>query len=208
MRLLEFLSRLGRKEEEYLVCDKCGRKAKARRFRQKDFTIEFLLGRGRKHEECMRENVALVCRRCGFILCYRCTKGGLPSISCCPKCGEEHMPIFLVELTSEAKKIQKLADKGDALRRAGKYQKAITCYDNALSVNRNDPELYAAKADCLLKLGLPEEALDCYDLALQIDPKADYIWGLKGNTLQDLGTRVRCFSKPVHSTMPACSMRH
>ena len=76
-------------------------------------------------------------------------------------------------------------NKGLALNRLGKYQKAITAFDKALEI---DPDKIAwnNKGLALDNLGKYQEAITAFDKALEIDPQYKLVLNNKEITLQKL----------------------
>lgn len=78
-------------------------------------------------------------------------------------------------------------NSGDELLSLGKYEEAITNYDNALAVDPNYIQAINNKGIALADLGRYEEAIAHYDRALVIDPNYTYALNSKGVSLADLG---------------------
>ncbi len=62
--------------------------------------------------------------------------------------------------------VLELINKGVALGYLGKYEEAITCFDNALKIDPHDLEAWYNKGVALENLGRHEEAITCFDNAL------------------------------------------
>ena len=91
-------------------------------------------------------------------------------------------------------------DKGYALRKLGRYEEAIRCYDRALEIDPRDAVAWYNKGIALDNLRRYEEAIRCYDKALEINPKYANAWNNKGVTLGKLGRyeeAIRCFDKAI-----------
>jgi Flp pilus assembly protein TadD len=54
--------------------------------------------------------------------------------------------------------------------RSGEYQNAVECFNRALKLDPENPEIWHTKGNALLKLGEDHEAQECYDKALELDP--------------------------------------
>jgi Flp pilus assembly protein TadD len=61
--------------------------------------------------------------------------------------------------------------KGRNFLELGNFEDALACFEQALILNQNDPELWNFKAVSLRSLGRYEEALECFNKSLEIDPR-------------------------------------
>lgn len=61
---------------------------------------------------------------------------------------------------------------GNALLAQGHPEEAIKCYDRALKIKPNDPDLTALKGEALSMAGRYKAAIEAFDFALAINPKA------------------------------------
>ena len=64
-----------------------------------------------------------------------------------------------------------LVSKGKILLEDGKFDDALGCFEQALMLEINDPELWNYKGVALRSLGRYEEALECFNKSLEIDPR-------------------------------------
>jgi len=80
-----------------------------------------------------------------------------------------------------------LVNKGTSLRRLGKPQEAIACYNKALEINPKCAEAWNNKGVALGSLGKEQEAIACYDKAIEINPRDADAWNNKGDALRSLG---------------------
>lgn len=67
--------------------------------------------------------------------------------------------------------IDDLTSKGKSLLEESKFDDALACFDQALLLNQNDPELWNFKGVTLRSMGRYEEALECFNKSLEIDPR-------------------------------------
>ncbi len=67
--------------------------------------------------------------------------------------------------------IDELVFKGKKHLYSGSLEDALGCFEQALLLNQNDPELWNFKAVTLRSLGRYEEALECFNKSLEIDPR-------------------------------------
>lgn len=70
-------------------------------------------------------------------------------------------------------KIEDLNEEREFVRQAnilynqGKYEKAISAYDEALQIVPEDADVLFSKGDALVKLGKTPEAMKCFEEATQ-----------------------------------------
>lgn len=67
--------------------------------------------------------------------------------------------------------IEELVKKGQTLLDEGKFDEALGCFEQALLLNQNDPDLWNYKGVALRSLGRYEESMDCFNKSLKIDPR-------------------------------------
>jgi Flp pilus assembly protein TadD len=70
--------------------------------------------------------------------------------------------------------IKELVLKGRSFLESGNFEDALGCFEQAILLNQNDPELWNLKAVSLRSLGRYEEALECFNKSLKIDPRDKY----------------------------------
>jgi len=93
--------------------------------------------------------------------------------------------------------------KGYLLEKHGKYEEAVTCFDNVINIDRNDGiylNVWYGKGRSLLFLGKYEEALTCFDTSIKNYPNDSSSWFNKGCSLIKLGKfeeSVICFDKAI-----------
>jgi len=71
----------------------------------------------------------------------------------------------------QKKSAVKLYDQGMEANKNGDYQKAKTLFEQALSVNSNNPDILNMLAHTQLKVGLIDDSLENYKKALQLRPR-------------------------------------
>jgi Flp pilus assembly protein TadD len=64
-----------------------------------------------------------------------------------------------------------LIDRGKKFLVDGEFDNALRCFEQALLLNQNDPELWNFKGAALRSMGRYEEALECFNKSLEIDPR-------------------------------------
>ena len=64
-----------------------------------------------------------------------------------------------------------LAEKGREHLDEGRYDEALSCFEQALLMKSDDPELWNLKGMALRSIGRYEEASECYNRSLEIDPR-------------------------------------
>ena len=67
--------------------------------------------------------------------------------------------------------ISELTHKGKVYLENGQYSEALGCFEQALLLKQNDPELWNFKAVSLRSMGRYDEAIDCFNKSLEIDPR-------------------------------------
>ena len=64
-----------------------------------------------------------------------------------------------------------LKAKGENFLENGQYDDALRCFEQAIVLNANDPDLWNFKAVVLRSMGRHEEAIECFNKSLKIDPR-------------------------------------
>jgi tetratricopeptide (TPR) repeat protein len=72
---------------------------------------------------------------------------------------------------TQKKSAVSLYDQGMEANKNGDYQKARTLFEQALSVNSNNPDILNMLAHTQLKVGLIDDSLENYKKALQLRPR-------------------------------------
>ena len=67
--------------------------------------------------------------------------------------------------------IQNLVAKGKLFLEDGKFNDALSFFEQALLLNQNDPDLWNYKGIALRSMGRYEEAMKCFNKSLEIDPR-------------------------------------
>ncbi|NLA38882.1 MAG: tetratricopeptide repeat protein, partial [Methanomicrobiales archaeon] len=91
-------------------------------------------------------------------------------------------------------------NKGLALRKLGRYDEAIQCYDRALEIDPKNAKAWSSKSYALWNLGRNAEAIQCSDRALEIDPKNVDAWNDKGIALINLDRNaeaIQCYDRAL-----------
>jgi tetratricopeptide (TPR) repeat protein len=76
---------------------------------------------------------------------------------------------------------------GNALLAQGHPDEALKCYDRALKIKQNDPDLTALKGEALSMAGRYKPAIEAFDFALATNPKAPEILNARGIARLGLG---------------------
>ena len=69
------------------------------------------------------------------------------------------------------KSIDELSKIGKKQLEDGQYENALNSFEMALSLNKNNPDLWNLKGITLRSLGRYNEAVDCFNKSLEIDPR-------------------------------------
>jgi tetratricopeptide (TPR) repeat protein len=67
--------------------------------------------------------------------------------------------------------LEDLCKKGKLFFENGEFLEAIECYEQALLLNPNDPDLWNSKGMILRTMGRYQEAIECFNRSLEIDPR-------------------------------------
>ncbi len=67
--------------------------------------------------------------------------------------------------------IQDLVAKGQSFLKDGKFNDALSFFEQALLLNSSDPELWNHKGIALRSIGRYEEAMECFNNSLKLDPR-------------------------------------
>ncbi len=67
--------------------------------------------------------------------------------------------------------ISKLVILGKKQLEDGHYNEALYSFEQAILLNRKDPDLWNLKGIALRSLGRYSEAIECFDKSLEIDPR-------------------------------------
>jgi len=67
--------------------------------------------------------------------------------------------------------ISELVRKGKDYLESTNYQDALGCFEQALLLNQNNPELWNFKGVSLRSMGRYDEAIECFNKSLEIDPR-------------------------------------
>ena len=73
--------------------------------------------------------------------------------------------MYFVDETKE------LVSKGQSLMDDGKFEDALSAFEQALLLNQNDPDLWNYKGVALRSLGRYDESVECFNRSLEIDPR-------------------------------------
>ncbi|MCE9653259.1 MAG: tetratricopeptide repeat protein [Nitrosarchaeum sp.] len=67
--------------------------------------------------------------------------------------------------------IDELVLKGKTFLESGSFEDALACFEQALLLNQDNPELLNLKAVSLRSLGRYEEAVEYFNKSLELDPR-------------------------------------
>jgi len=67
--------------------------------------------------------------------------------------------------------IDELIKMGKKQLEDGQYDDALSLFQKAILLNRNDPDLWNLKGIALRSLGRYNEAIECFNTSLEIDPR-------------------------------------
>ena len=78
-------------------------------------------------------------------------------------------------------------EKGNDWFKSGEYEKAIECYDQAISMNNQESVYFSNRSNCLLLLGRKEEALRDAENSVELEESNIKGHYLCGKILSELG---------------------
>lgn len=67
--------------------------------------------------------------------------------------------------------VEELVRKGKDFLEIAQYHEALSCFEQALLLDQNNPELWNFKAVSLRAIGRYEEAMESFNKSLEIDPR-------------------------------------
>ncbi len=67
--------------------------------------------------------------------------------------------------------LSKIVSKGEDFMENGQYEDALACFEQAILLSPEDPDLWNSKASALRSMGRYEEAIECFNRSLEIDPR-------------------------------------
>ena len=67
--------------------------------------------------------------------------------------------------------LEDLIKNGKNFLESGDFEKALSFFDQALLLDKNDPELWNFKGVSLRSMGRYDEAIECFNKSLEIDPR-------------------------------------
>jgi tetratricopeptide (TPR) repeat protein len=86
----------------------------------------------------------------------------------------------------KSREASKWIKKGDDLYDQGKYNEAISCYDNAIEKDLKNKLAWLNKGAALLELMKSDDAISCFDKVIELYPKSAEAWNEKGYALNRL----------------------
>jgi tetratricopeptide (TPR) repeat protein len=67
--------------------------------------------------------------------------------------------------------LSEIVSKGENYMENGRYEDALACFEQAILLSPEDPDLWNSKASALRSMGRYEEAIECFNRSLEIDPR-------------------------------------
>jgi Flp pilus assembly protein TadD len=67
--------------------------------------------------------------------------------------------------------IDELVKKGKTLLGEGKFEDALSYFEQALALDQNNADLWNNKGVALRSLGRYQEAMECFNKSLEIEPR-------------------------------------
>jgi tetratricopeptide (TPR) repeat protein len=112
----------------------------------------------------------------------------------------------LAPAQERAGRVALLLGKGQTLLNLQQTDTALTCFDEALALDPDNPEAFVKKAAALEKLGRWEEAVACYDRAIALDSSMTMAYLGKGgvfNRLERYGEALQCYEQALRAQQQA-----
>jgi tetratricopeptide (TPR) repeat protein len=100
----------------------------------------------------------------------------------------------------KSREASKWLKKGDDLYDQGKFDEAISCYDNAIGKDPKNKLAWVNKGAALLELMKSDEAISCFDKVTELYPKSAEAWNQKGyalNRLDRFGDAIIAFDNSI-----------
>ncbi|OPY50739.1 MAG: lipoprotein NlpI [Methanosaeta sp. PtaU1.Bin112] len=100
----------------------------------------------------------------------------------------------------KSREASKWVKKGDDLFDQGKYNEAISCYDNAIEKDPKNKLAWVNKGAALLELMESDDAISCFDKVTELYPKSAEAWNGKGyalNRLDRFDEAIIAFNKAI-----------
>lgn len=104
-----------------------------------------------------------------------------------------------------------ILSKGQALLNADEPEKALACFEEALSLDANNTEALVKKGTALEALRKLPEAIETYDLAIAADKTLTVAYLYKGgvlNRMQRFAEAMECYEKALGSHPEKASLSH
>ncbi len=67
--------------------------------------------------------------------------------------------------------VSEIVKRGTKLIEDGKYEDALACFEEALAIDPNDPDIWNKKGISLRSLGRYDDAIECFTKSLEISPR-------------------------------------
>ena len=102
----------------------------------------------------------------------------------------------------EAVRIAMLLGKGQSLLNLEQADEALSCFDQALTLEPNHAEALVKKGAALERLRKPDEAIACYDQAIAADGSMTLAYLYKGglfNRMERFGEALECYEKALRT---------
>ena len=80
-------------------------------------------------------------------------------------------------------------NKGGSLYSLGRYDEAVTCYNESIRIDPDNPVVWNNKGLAQYHLGKYDEAILSYEQVIKIDPCDAEAWNNKGDALNSLGKK-------------------
>jgi len=95
-----------------------------------------------------------------------------------------------------------LVGKGQSLLSLKQPAEALACFEQALALEPNRPELLVKQGTALEQLGRLDEAIECYDRAIAVDDSMTLAYLFKGglfNRMQRFMEALECYERALRN---------
>lgn len=103
------------------------------------------------------------------------------------------MSDFSLPLPSSTQDFRYWSEQGETLLNLNQYESALNCFEQAIALHPNDPELMVFKGVAFIHLKRYEAALAALNQALQLSPQHAEALVFRGAALNYLGRYSECY---------------
>jgi tetratricopeptide (TPR) repeat protein len=93
-------------------------------------------------------------------------------------------------------------NKGVALVYLSRYEDAIKCFDQAISLDNNNEIVWSNKGTALFRMSRTKEAFDCFNKSIELNSRNAPAWNIKGLFMAEGGMyldALDCFNRSIET---------